>query len=185
MHQCEVFREVRAAQKAGATKVSKPDHALPFGNDNQTITPMSLSTPSDLAQHVLATSIEAENKRIVRAAFDVLFNQKDYEAAERFWSPNYIQHSAYVAPGRKGLFDLVKHLPPGSRHEVGAIFAEGDFVIVHSRFANVGLAANWIAADIVRMQDGILVEHWDIIQDEATRAQSKSGNPMFGTAFPS
>jgi predicted SnoaL-like aldol condensation-catalyzing enzyme len=43
---------------------------------------------------------------------------------------------------------------------------------------------NWIAADIVRIQNGILVEHWDVIQDEATEEQSISKRPMFGTTFP-
>jgi predicted SnoaL-like aldol condensation-catalyzing enzyme len=42
---------------------------------------------------------------------------------------------------------------------------------------------NWIAADILRIENGILVEHWDVIQDEATREQSKSGQPMFGSSF--
>jgi predicted SnoaL-like aldol condensation-catalyzing enzyme len=64
------------------------------------------------------------------------------------------------------------------------IAAEGDIVIVHGRFSDFGAPANWIAADIVRIKDGILVEHWDVIQDEATKEQSKSGNPMFGDTFP-
>ena len=42
---------------------------------------------------------------------------------------------------------------------------------------------NRIAADVVRVADGVLVEHWDVLQDEATRAESKSGLPMFGTQF--
>ena len=54
------------------------------------------------------------------------------------------------------------------------ILAEGDYVIVHGRFSNIGLPANWIAADIVRLEDGILAEHWDVIQDEATKKLSKS-----------
>ncbi len=62
--------------------------------------------------------------------------------------------------------------------------AEGDLVIVHGRFSGFGAPLNWIAADIVRIQDGIFVEHWDVIQDEATRQTSKSGLPMFGQAFP-
>jgi predicted SnoaL-like aldol condensation-catalyzing enzyme len=61
--------------------------------------------------------------------------------------------------------------------------ANGDFVIVHGRFSDFGLPVDWIAADVVRMKDGILMEHWDVIQDEATREQSKSGLPMFGDAF--
>ena len=62
--------------------------------------------------------------------------------------------------------------------------ADGDFVIVHGRFSGLGQPANWIAADIVRIEDGRLVEHWDVIQDEATQEQSKSGLPMFGAKFP-
>jgi predicted SnoaL-like aldol condensation-catalyzing enzyme len=62
--------------------------------------------------------------------------------------------------------------------------ADGNFVIIHGPFSGIGLPANWIVADIIRMKDGVLVEHWDVIQDEATQAQSKSGNPMFGASFP-
>jgi len=56
-------------------------------------------------------------------------------------------------------------------------------VIVHGRFSDFGLPVNWIAADIVRIKNGVLVEHWDVIQDEATRESSKSGLPMFGEKF--
>ena len=126
----------------------------------------------------------ADNKAIVLEAFDILFNKRDYVAAERFWSPNYIQHSAHIAPGREGLFNLVKAIPPTLRYEPGVIVAEGDFVIVHGRFSGFGQPVNWIVADILRIKDGILVEHWDVIQDEASREQSKSGLPMFGDTFP-
>jgi predicted SnoaL-like aldol condensation-catalyzing enzyme len=125
-----------------------------------------------------------KNKAIVLEAFDTLFNRRDYVAAERFWSPNYIQHSAHIEPGRDGLFKLIKAAPPSLTYEPGVILAEDDYVIVHGRFSNIGLPVNWIAADVVRLQDGILVEHWDVIQDEATEQQSKSGKPMFGTSFP-
>jgi predicted SnoaL-like aldol condensation-catalyzing enzyme len=129
-------------------------------------------------------TIQERNKALVLEAFDTLFNKRDYAAAERFWSPNYIQHSAHIEPGREGLFNLIKSLPPTLKYESGTIAAEGDFVIVHGRFSNFGLPVNWIAVDIVRIEDGILVEYWDVIQDEATKEQSKSGNPMFGTTFP-
>src|ERR1700741_388636 len=129
-------------------------------------------------------TIPEQNKALVLEAFNTLFNKRDYAAAEHFWSPNYIQHSAHIAPGREGLFDLIKSLPPTLKYEPGTIVAEGDFVIVHGRFSGFGAPANWIAADILRIQNGILVEHWDVIQDEATRDQSKSGLPMFGESFP-
>jgi predicted SnoaL-like aldol condensation-catalyzing enzyme len=126
---------------------------------------------------------QEKNKALVLQAFDTLFNRRDYAKAERFWSPDYIQHSAHIAPGREGLFNLIKGLSPTLKYEPGTIVAEGDFVIVHGRFSGFGLPVNWIAADIVRIEDGVLVEHWDVIQDEATREQSKSGQPMFGSTF--
>jgi predicted SnoaL-like aldol condensation-catalyzing enzyme len=124
-----------------------------------------------------------QNKALVLEAFDTLFNKRDYVAAEKFWSPDYIQHSAHIAPGREGLFDLIKSLPSTLKYEPGTIVAEGNFVIVHGRFSNLGLPVNWIAADVVRLQDGSLVEHWDVIEDEVTKQGSKSGLPMFGEEF--
>jgi len=124
-----------------------------------------------------------QNKKLVLEAFDTLFNKRDYAAAEKFWSPAYIQHSAHIDPGREGLFNLVKALPHTLKYEPGTIVAEGDFVMVHGRFSGFQ-PANWIAADILRIEDGVLAEHWDVIQDEATREQSKSGLPMFGNDFP-
>jgi predicted SnoaL-like aldol condensation-catalyzing enzyme len=132
----------------------------------------------------MGESTAAKNKAIVLEAFEALFNKRDCAAAERFWSPNYIQHSAHIAPGREGLFNLIKSLPPTLKYETGTIVAEGDFVMVHGRFSGFGQPVNWIAADILRIKDGILVEHWDVIQDEATEQQSKSGLPMFGEKFP-
>ena len=128
--------------------------------------------------------VQEQNKALVLRAFDLLFNKRDYTAAEKFWSPDYIQHSAHIEPGREGLFNLIKSLPSTLRYEAGLVVAEGDFVIAHGRFSGFGATVNWIAADILRIQDGILMEHWDVIQDEATEQQSKSKAPMFGNAFP-
>jgi predicted SnoaL-like aldol condensation-catalyzing enzyme len=130
------------------------------------------------------TGLEEKNKALVLKAFDTLFNQRDYAAAERYWSPNYIQHSAHIEPGREGLFNLVKSSPPTLKYEPGAIVADGDFVIVHGKFSGRGQPVNWIAADILYIKNGVMVEHWDVIQDEASQEQSKSGLPMFGDKFP-
>src|ERR1700733_13405909 len=129
-------------------------------------------------------STAQNNRAIVLEAFDTLFNKRNYAAAERFWSPDYIQQSAHIGPGRDGLFDLIKGIPPTLKYEPGTIVAEGDIVIVHGRFSGFGARVNWIAADIVRIQNGILAEHWDVIQDEKTEEQSISKRPMFGTTFP-
>ena len=129
-------------------------------------------------------TLQEQNKALVLEAFETLFNKHDYKAAERYWSPNYIQHSAHIEPGREGLFNLVRNAPSALKYEPGLIVADGDYVIVHGRFSGFGLAVNWIAVDILHIEDGILVEHRDVIQDEATRVSSKSGLPMFGDKFP-
>jgi predicted SnoaL-like aldol condensation-catalyzing enzyme len=125
-----------------------------------------------------------QNKALTLEAFDTLFNKREYAAAERFWSDSYIQHSAHIPAGREGLFNLIRQLPNTLRYENHLILAEGDWVITHGRFSGHGLPAAWVAADIIRFQDGKLAEHWDVIQDEATKAASKSGLPMFGDRFP-
>ena len=126
---------------------------------------------------------QEKNKALVLEAFDTLFNKRDYAAAEKYWSPDYTQHSAHIEPGHEGLFNLVKTLPPTLKYEAGTIVADGDFMIVHGRFSGFQ-PVSWIAADILRINNGILVEHWNVIQDEASKGESKSGLPMFGRDFP-
>jgi monoterpene epsilon-lactone hydrolase len=130
------------------------------------------------------TATEDVNKAVVIEAFDTLFNRRDYTRAEALWSPDYIQHSAHIAPGRAGLFDLVKALPGELRYEHQLVVADGDHVMLHGRFSGHGQPANWVVVDIVRVADGKLAEHWDVIQDEADERQSQSGLPMFGDTFP-
>jgi predicted SnoaL-like aldol condensation-catalyzing enzyme len=96
----------------------------------------------------------------------------------------YINVVAHIPPGRDGLFNLIRGAPPNMRYESGLTLANGDHVIVHGRFSNIGLPKNWIAADIVRIADRVLDERWDVLEDEATRAESQSGLPMFGEKFP-
>lgn len=132
----------------------------------------------------MAQSQEQQNKELVLRAFHTLFNERNYAAAESFWSPNYIQHSAHIEAGRNGLFNLIRNSPLTLRYEHGLILAEGNWVMVHGRFSNFGHTANWVAVDIVRVKDGVLAEHWDVLQDEVTEAQSKSKMPMFGSSFP-
>ena len=124
---------------------------------------------------------EARNKALVVEAFDALFSRRDFEAAERYWSPDYIQHSAGIGQGRDGLFALVRSVQ--RRYESALAVAEGDYVMVHGRFSG-GARPTRIVVDILRVDGGRLTEHWDVMQDEATRASSKSGLPMFGNRFP-
>jgi len=126
---------------------------------------------------------EDSNKHLVLNAFDTLFTKHDYAAAEPFWSARYVQHSAHILPGRDGLFSLIRSLPTTLRYEPGLVLANSEFVMLHGRFSGTGRPRNWIAADIVRIKDGVLAEHWDVLQDEAMRHESQSGLPMFGTKF--
>jgi predicted SnoaL-like aldol condensation-catalyzing enzyme len=133
----------------------------------------------------MSETIQEKNKTLVLEAFDTLFNKREYAAAEKFWSPKYIQHSAHIPQGREGLFDLIKNSPATLKYENQLILANGDFVMLHGRYSGLGPGLpNWIIVDIVRVEDSVLAEHWDVIQDEATRASSKSGLPMFGSDFP-
>jgi predicted SnoaL-like aldol condensation-catalyzing enzyme len=124
-----------------------------------------------------------QTKALVLAAFDTLFNKRDYAKAAEFWSEKYIQHSAHIPPGRDGLFNLVRSAPATLRYENARIMVDGDWVMMHGRFSGNGRPRPWIAADILRMEDGRLAEHWDVLQDEVTAAESQSGLPMFGTSF--
>ena len=89
----------------------------------------------------MAHTSPEQNKALVLEAFDALFNRRDYAGAERYWSDRYIQHSAHIAPGREGLFTLVRSLPETLRYENQLILAEGDYVITHRRFSGSGRAA--------------------------------------------
>jgi predicted SnoaL-like aldol condensation-catalyzing enzyme len=124
---------------------------------------------------------EARNKALVLEAFDALFNRRDFETAARHWSPDYIQHSAEIGPGLNGLIDLVRSVH--RRYESSVAVAEGEYVMVHGRFSGGGRPTR-IVVDILRVENGRLAEHWDVMQEESTRSESKSGLPMFGDRFP-
>lgn len=126
---------------------------------------------------------EATNKALVLVALDTLFNQRQYWIAEQYWSESLILHSGDIAPGRDGLFEFVRSAPATLRYEPGAIAANEDFVIVHGRISGNGRIRNWITAIILRIEDGRIAEQWEVVQDETSRAESKSGFPMFGDRF--
>src|SRR3981081_2894371 len=117
----------------------------------------------------MSESTIQRNKAFVLEAFETLFNKKDFVAAEKFWSSNYIQHSAHIPPGREGLFGLIKSVPPEMKYENSLIMAEGDMLMLHGRFSGLGLPANWIVVDIVGIEKGLLAGVWAGIAGEGTR----------------
>ena len=127
------------------------------------------------------------NKKTVVEFYEAAINRKDFEAASKFFGPRYVQHNPMAPDGIEGFkafLGFLREKFPQSRSEIKRVWAEGDYVILHGRFSGHGRPAAWIAADILRMEDGRLAEPWDVLQDEATKAESKSGLPMFGDRFP-
>ena len=121
-----------------------------------------------------------ETKAMVLKAFDTLFNKRDYAKAAEYWSKDYVQHSAHIEPGRDGLFNLVRAAPATLRYENSVIVADGTYVMLHGRFTGRGSPRAWAAADVLRIENGLLAEHWDVLADEVTAEESKSGLPMVG-----
>jgi predicted SnoaL-like aldol condensation-catalyzing enzyme len=119
------------------------------------------------------------NKAIVLTAFDTLFNKRDYVAAEYYWSTDYIQHSTHIEPGRDGLFNMIKNSPASLKYESGIVMAEDDLVIVHGQFSGFSGAASWVTANVVRVRDRVLVEHWDVLQEAETSERSIGQSPMY------
>jgi predicted SnoaL-like aldol condensation-catalyzing enzyme len=131
----------------------------------------------------LSQSLQERNKEIAIEAFETLFNKRDYVEAEKFWAADYIQHASHLAQGREGLFKEARELPPDFHWDCDMIAAEGDFVWIHGRYSGRSEPKNWIAVDILKVKDGVFVEHWDVLQDEVSGADSVSGLPMFGESF--
>ena len=131
----------------------------------------------------MAQTLAEQNKQLALNAFDTLFNRHDYDTAATMWSEGYIQHSTHIGPGRHGLFQRVRSFPATFRYENALAVAEGDYVVLHGRFSGQGHPRPMIVVNILRIENGRLAEHWDVIQDEATAAESKSGLPMLGEHF--
>jgi predicted SnoaL-like aldol condensation-catalyzing enzyme len=132
----------------------------------------------------MPTPQEEVNKAIALEAFDTLLNKRDFAAAEKYWSPNYIQHSASLPPGRDGFFDAVRSMPE-LRYETGLAMASNDYVVIHGRMTGTGQPRATIVADILRFENGVIAEHWDVMQPEATKAEADGRSPMWGDSFPS
>jgi len=131
----------------------------------------------------MSVANEVTNKALVLVALDTLFNKRNYSVAEQYWSPDLILHCAHIAPGRDGLFEFVKTAPVTLRYEPGVIVANEDYVIAHGRISGNGRPRNWIVATVFRIEDGRVAEQWEVVQDEASRGESKSGHPIFGEKF--
>ncbi|KAF1326198.1 hypothetical protein FI667_g8634, partial [Globisporangium splendens] len=116
------------------------------------------------------------NKALAAAALDAFFNQKDPSAVDKYISEPYLNHNPFARNGAESLKGLISGLAPEVTFEMGAQVAEDDLVWTSGRY-NYGNGVAFIVADVFRVRDGKLVEHWDISQMEV--ADTASGRPMF------
>lgn len=119
------------------------------------------------------------NKELVVQAVTELFIEGDATAVDRYWTEDYLQHNPNFPSGREVIKGLFGNMPPEFKYEMGMVIAEDDLVALHGRYTGFG-PTPMIAVDIFRVEDGKIVEHWDILQNEVT--ETASGLPMFEPA---
>jgi predicted SnoaL-like aldol condensation-catalyzing enzyme len=111
---------------------------------------------------------EEANLQLVLDMFEQVLNPMNSAAADRFISPDYVQHSQLTSPGReafKAFLDNIKVETPEAVHDVKRAFVDGDHVIVHYHVRRWPGDLGWAVIDIFRIEDGMIVEHWDVLQD--------------------
>ena len=127
----------------------------------------------------IAADLEA-NKKIVVDFYEKALNQKDFDAAAKYFGPRYIQHNPAAANGPEGfkwLVDFLKEKFPSSHNEIKRVIAEGDLVVLHVHSVRAPGERGRAIVDIFKVEDGKIVEHWDVIQDVPEK--SANHNTMF------
>jgi predicted SnoaL-like aldol condensation-catalyzing enzyme len=127
-----------------------------------------------------ADQTEEANKKLVREFYEKALNDKDFAAASQYLGPKYIQHNPRAADGAEGLKGFLEFLKgkfPQSRSEIKRIFADGDHVILHVHAVREPGTRGQAIIDIFRVENGKIVEHWDVVQD--VPEESLNSNTMF------
>jgi predicted SnoaL-like aldol condensation-catalyzing enzyme len=133
-----------------------------------------------LARPALAADAKQmeENKKIIAEFYDAALNQKDFEKASKYLGSRYTQHNPNAADGPEGLKGFLAFLKdkfPNNRSEIKRIFADGDYVIVHVHAVREpGTRGNAII-DIFKLENGKVVEHWDVVQPIPEKALNDNG----------
>jgi predicted SnoaL-like aldol condensation-catalyzing enzyme len=119
-----------------------------------------------------------ENKKTVRALYEAALNKKDFEEASKYLGTKYIQHNPGAADGPEGLKGFIAFLRekfPSNHSEIKRIFADGDYVIVHVHAVREPGSRGNAIVDIFRLEDGKVVEHWDVVQPIPEKAANSNG----------
>ena len=121
---------------------------------------------------------QERDKKTVVEFYEKALNQKDFDAAAKYLGPRYTQHNPNAADGPEGLrafLGFLKEKFPNSRSEIKRVFAGGDHVILHVHAVREpGTRGNAIV-DIFRLEDGKIVEHWDVVQPIPEKAANANG----------
>ena len=134
-----------------------------------------LATPA--AHAADAAQMEA-NKKAAMEFYDTAINKKDFEAASKYFGPKYIQHNPGAPDGIegfKGFVNFLKEKFPNSHSEIKKVFAEGDFVILHVHAVREPGTRGRAIVDIFRLENGKIVEHWDVAQDIPEKMPHNNG----------
>ena len=118
------------------------------------------------------------NKKNVVEFYEKALNQKDFEAASRYLGPRYTQHNPVAADGPEGLKAFIQFLRdkfPNSRSEIKRVFADGDYVIVHVHAIREPGTRGRAIIDIFKLENGKVVEHWDVAQDIPEKSANSNG----------
>lgn len=145
---------------------------------------MQLSAPANAAEPVehARTPSEEANIELVQEFYDLALNVKDFDAAAEYLGDKYIQHNPGAADGPEGLrafVDFLKREFPQAHNEVKRAYADGDFVILHVHSVRTPGTRGRAIVDIFRLENGKVVEHWDVIQDVPDPSEVKNDNTMF------
>lgn len=118
------------------------------------------------------------NKHIVLKVLKGAFVERDVSVVDRFFSADDVQHNPAIPNGPNAIANLIPTLKEDFSYEPGMVVAEGDLVMVHGRYVGWG-SKPLVAVDMLRVKDGKVVEHWDVMQEEVPASATASGNPMF------
>lgn len=131
-----------------------------------------------LTPAVAADATTEANKKVAVAFYDAAINKKDFAAASRYLGPQYKQHNPTAqdgAEGLKGFIDFLKARFPNQKGEIRRVIAEGDLVVLHVHSTRGDNTPGRAIVDIFRVQNGKVVEHWDVIQDIPEKPANNNG----------
>jgi predicted SnoaL-like aldol condensation-catalyzing enzyme len=123
------------------------------------------------------TPEEQRNLDHVLGMFRDVLQPLDAEQVDRYISPDYIQHSPMAAPGRdslKAFLRMVRAASPNSSQKLLRAFVDGNHVILHYHVKKDPEDRGFVVMDIFRLTNGMVVEHWDCVQD----VPAHSPNPI-------